>query len=501
MTGTVQDHEPVVRTRSGDVRGQASKGIARFLGVPYASPPVGAARHRPPARREPWTGELDATRFGDICPQFVIPEGMSPLPDLAGRGLPMSEDCLTLNIWTAELGDARRPVLVWIHGGAFMGGSSAAPIYEGTSFARDGVVFVSINYRLHALGYLFVDELMGLPGAGNCGVLDQVAALEWVRDNVAQFGGDPDVVTVVGESAGAMSIGALMANPEAHGLFRRAILLSGAAHHTLKPDSAARVARRVLEHAGIAPGDRDGLFRHDVNMLTMSAQQIGFMETDSLLSDEHPGVRTVFAPVIDGTTLPERAIDAIARGVSDGVDVLIGTCEEEYRLFVFSVPESMRAMMPTPRIDTYFGGTAQSVDEVSNVYRLARPRADPLDLAVAVAGDAMIGIPAVRLAEAKSIRGDAVWLERFAWRTPVLDGALGACHALDLPFLFDDLSHPEFLGEDPPSALAGDVHGACVRFARDGDPNGGRLPPWPCYDRAERRVLRLDVDPSLVRDD
>jgi para-nitrobenzyl esterase len=494
------DQNPVVRTRSGPVRGDSLDGIAAFRGIPYAAPPVGDRRLRPPAPPEPWSGELDATHFGAICPQFVIPEGMGPLPDVAGRGLAQSEDCLTLNIWTAAL-DGRQPVMVWIHGGAFVGGSSAPPLYDGASFARDGVVFVSINYRLHALGYLFVDELMGLPGAGNCGLLDQIAALAWVRENIAAFGGDPDTITVVGESAGAMSIGALMSTPEARGLFRRGILLSGAAHHTLKPESATRVALRVLEQLGIAPHDHDALRAMDVNVLTMTAQQVGFMETETLLSDEYPGVRTAFAPVIDGKTLPERAIDAITRGASDGVDVLIGTCDDEYRLFVWSVPEAMRAMMPLPHVDPYFAGSSHTVDEVLGVYRAARPGADDMDLAVAVAGDAMIEIPALRLTEAKSSRGDAVWVERFTWRTPVLDGLLGACHALDVPFVFDSIQHPELLGDDPPQKVADALHGACVRFARDGDPNGGFLPPWPRYDTSSRAVLRVDTEPAVVHDD
>jgi para-nitrobenzyl esterase len=411
----------------------------------------------------------------------------------------MSEDCLNLNVYTPSV-DGQRPVVVWIHGGAFVSGSSACAMYDGSSFARDGVVFVSINYRLHALGFLYLDELFGVPGSGNAGLLDQVAALEWVRDNITAFGGDPGRVTVLGESAGAMSIGTLLAVDSAHGLFHRAILQSGAAHHTLTTESAQRVTRRVLEAVRVEPGDLAALRAVPAETLMGVAQQMAFMEAEQLLGGENAAVRTVFAPVIDGHVLPRRAYEMIAAGSSDGVDVLIGTCADEYRVFIWGMPEPLRSMVPRPATGDYFTGTSPSADDVVKVYAQDREGLDDLDLAVAIAGDAIFGIPAVRLADAKVARGDGVWMQELAWKTPVLDGSLGACHALDIPFVFESLDHPGLLGTNPPISVAHDMHGACVRFILTGDPNGGQLPQWNRYDPTSRSVMTHDLEPSLVND-
>ena len=348
------------------------------------------------------------------------------------------------------------------------------------------MVFVSINYRLHALGFLYLDELFGLPGSGNAGLLDQVAALEWVRDNIAAFGGDPGRVTLLGESAGAMSIGTLLAVDSARGLFHRAILQSGAAHHTLTAESAQRVARRVLEAVGVEPGDLAVLRAVPADTLMGVAQQVAFMEAGQLLSGEYAAIRTVFAPVIDGHVLAHRAFETIADGSSDGVDLLIGTCADEYRVFIWGMPEPLRSMVPKPSASDYFTGSSPSADDAVKAYAHDREGLDDLDLAVAIAGDAIFGIPAIRLADAKVARGDRVWMQELAWKSPVSDGSLGACHALDLPFVFESLDHPGLVGTDPPTALAHDMHGACVRFIIDGDPNGGQLPEWPRYEPTTR---------------
>ncbi len=494
---------PVVSTGSGAVRGTELAGVVRFLGIPYAAPPVGELRFAPPAAPVPWDGVRECSQHGAICPQFILPEGLTAFPDLSGRGVPMSEDCLNLNVYTPSVDggvDGGRPVVVWIHGGAFVSGSSACAMYDGSTFARDGVVFVSINYRLHALGFLYLDELFDLPGSGNAGLLDQIAALEWVRDNISAFGGDPDRVTLLGESAGAMSIGTLLAIDSARDLFHRAILQSGAAHHTLTPQSAERVARRVLEAVGVQPGDLAALRAVPAETLMGVAQQVAFMEAEQLLSGEYAAIRTAFAPVIDGHVLPRRAYETIAAGSSDGVDVLIGTCADEYRVFIWGMPEPLRSMVPRPAPGDYFTGTSPGADDAIKTYAQDRPGLDDLDLAVAIAGDAIFGIPAIRLADAKVARGDRVWMQELAWKSPVMDGALGACHALDLPFVFESLDHPGLVGQNPPITLAHDMHGACVRFIISGDPNGGQLPEWTRYEPTTRSVMRHDVQPSLVDD-
>ena len=493
----------VVSTASGTVSGTVIDGVARFLGIPYAAPPVGELRFAAPAPPARWDGVRECSKHGPICPQFILPEGITDFPDLSGRGAPMSEDCLNLNVYTPDTDgsvDEALPVVVWIHGGAFISGSSACAMYDGSTFARDGVVFVSINYRLHALGFLYLDELFDLPGSGNAGLLDQVAALEWVRDNISEFGGDPDRVTLLGESAGAMSIGSLLALDSARGLFRRAILQSGASHHTLAASSAQRVTRRVLEAVGVQPGDLAALRAVPAETLMAVSQQVAFMEAEQLLSGEYAAIRTVFAPVIDGHVLPRRAYELVADGSSDGVDVLIGTCADEYRVFIWGMPEPLRSMVPRPAPGDYFSGTSPGADVAVKAYAQDRPGLDDLDLAVAIAGDAIFGIPAVRLADAKVARGDRVWMQELAWKSPVLDGLLGACHALDLPFVFESLDHPGLVGTNPPTGVARDMHGACVRFIVTGDPNGGQLPMWARYDQTSRSVMRHDVQPAVVND-
>ncbi|MET0579771.1 MAG: carboxylesterase family protein, partial [Ilumatobacteraceae bacterium] len=206
------------------------------------------------------------------------------------------------------------------------------------------------------------------------------------------------------------------------------------------------------------------------------------------------------APVVDGGLVPRRAIDAVVAGSSDGVDAVIATCADEYRVFIWGLPEPLRSMVPPPDPTAYFRTTERDPATVVAAYQSNRPGAGQLDVAAAIAGDAVFGIPAVRLLEAKAGRGDRVWAHEMAWPTPVLDGSLGACHGLDLPFLFDDLGHPGFVGPEPPQAVADDLHGLCVRFASGGDPNGGRLPPWPVYDSASRSVMRLHETSGVVHD-
>src|SRR5881227_538669 len=234
----------IVETTSGTVRGREKNGIQDFRGIPYAAPPVGELRFRPPQPVEPWNGVRDATAFGPMAMQTQgAMETMFGAPPR-----PMSEDCLTLNVWTPGLDDARRPVMVWIHGGGFLFGTGATPWYDGRSFARDDIVLVTINYRLGAFGFLHID------GQGNNGILDQVAALEWVRDNIAAFGGDPGNVTAFGESAGAMSVGTLLGLPAAKGLFVKAIPESGAGHSAKTEAEAGAIAGEFLAEIGVDPG-------------------------------------------------------------------------------------------------------------------------------------------------------------------------------------------------------------------------------------------------------
>ncbi|MEE1813666.1 carboxylesterase/lipase family protein [Streptomyces sp. SP18ES09] len=464
----------VCRTRQGEVRGRTSPdGVTSFLGIPYAAPPFGALRFRAPAPPEPWTGVRDATAHGPTAPHApYAPPFDALIPDEVVPG----EECLNLGVWTpAPEPGAGLPVLVWVHGGAFTNGSGSASAYDGSAFARDGVVCVTLNYRLGADGFL---RLPGRPD--NRGLLDQIAALRWVRDNIASFGGDPGRVTVFGESAGAMSIGALLTAGAARGLFHRAILQSGACHHFLRPPSAELVAARLAEKLGIEPTPEafDGVPLDE--LLPAQAQlraEVG-ADPDPARWGEAALNMMPFEPVLEDLALP---------GPDSGVDLLIGSNREEYRLFL--VPTERLAVFPESSLRALTAAYGLDPAGALAVYRAARPGATPGELLDAVATDWFYRIPAVRLAE--SVPGS--YLYEFAWRSPRFGGTLGACHALELPFVFDRLHDPSYaplLGSDPPQALADAVHGAWVSFAKTGRPG------WQAYDRTHRTTMTFTGDGS-----
>ncbi|MEU6773093.1 carboxylesterase/lipase family protein [Streptomyces sp. NPDC046759] len=483
--------QPVVHTGQGTVRGVLDDGgVAAFKGIPYAAAPFGANRFRPPRPAEPWSGVRDASGYGPTAPKAPYPapyDRLIPEVDIPGG------DCLNLNVWTPDPG-GRLPVMVWLHGGAFANGSGSVPGYDGSRFARDGVVCVTLNYRLGADGFLYLGE--GDPA--NLGLLDQIAALRWVRDNIPAFGGDPDRVTVAGESAGAMSIGALLAMQSAAGLFGRAILHSGAAHHTLGPGTGRLIGRQLADRLGVAPARR-ALAAVPLDRLTQAQQQLRAdiaARPDPALWGEATRNLMPFEPVVDGVTLPRPPIDAIADGAAAGVDLLIGTNSDEFRLFL--VPNGVIDHIPEPLLAQTAAGYGLDAENAIRTYREQRPGATPGDLLAAIATDWFYRIPAVRLAEAQiRHRPDGVFLYEFAWRPPTFAGRLGACHAVDLPFAFDNLHDTAFaplIGTEPPQRLADALHAAWVSFIATGDPG------WPAYDEKRRATLRFDVRPDLEHD-
>ncbi|MBY8882060.1 carboxylesterase/lipase family protein [Actinacidiphila acidipaludis] len=470
---------PETFTRHGRIRGtETAKGLAVFRGIPYAAPPFGPLRFRAPRPAPAWDGVRDATAFGPTAPKG----GYAPpfdvlLPDPVVPG----EDCLNLNVWTPSL-DGRAPVMVWLHGGAFLNGSSAVPTYDGAAFARDGVVLVSANYRLGTDGYLALD---GAPD--NRGVLDQIAALRWVRDNIAAFGGDPGRVTVFGESAGAMSIAYLLAEPAARGLFHRAILQSGAHGLTVRPGTARRIAAHFAGTLGIEPTAEA--------FAAVPPDRLGQAQT-ALRADlaAHPdpavwgeAVRTMipFAPVADDPA-------AMAAATDPEVPLLVGSTTEEYRLF--TVPTGAVDAVGEARLRQVAAVYGLDPDTALPVYAAARPGAGPGDLISALLTDWFFRIPAVRLAE--SVRRAHVY--EFGWRSSAYEGKLGACHGSELPFVFDNLGISgagTLLGPAPaPQALADAMHGAWVAFATTGDPG------WPAYTAERRATLHFGgPDPAVPR--
>ncbi|MDP9823996.1 carboxylesterase/lipase family protein [Nocardioides massiliensis] len=475
--------EPVVQTRQGRVRGTVEDGVARYLGIPYAASPVGERRFAAPVPPDPWDGERAALEFGPTPPS---PGYSPPYARILHQPSIPGDDWLTLNVWTPD-NAAGLPVMVWIHGGAFTMGNSAAGMYDGSAFARDGVVLVTINYRLGVDGFGYLPDA---PAPVNRGLLDQVAALEWVRDNIAAFGGDPDRVTIFGESAGAMSVVSLMAMPSARGLFAGAVAQSGAAQAAATPEDAARVTDEVARQLGVEPRATEIAA---VGIKELNAAQNAAGNAVSAAPKEYgesiAAAQMAFVPVVDGEILPEHPLAAIRSGSAQQVPLLTGTTTEEYRFFL--VPEGLVDEITDARLAKM--AQARGVpDEIIAVYRANRPDATPADVAVALLSDAFFRLPALDLVDAHD--GPA-WVYEFAWQNPHL--GLGAAHAMEIPFVFDTLRAPhaaDLAGPQAPQTLADTMHAAWVRFARDGDPG------WATYD-VERPVMVFRETNSAVVED
>jgi para-nitrobenzyl esterase len=488
----------LVRTRHGAVRGAFIDGVHVFRAVPFAAPPFGANHLRAPQPVQPWSGLRDALVDGPKPPQPPFP-GTENAPASWDRA-PVGEDCLHLNIWTPELGSARLPVMIWITGGSFRAGSNAW--YDGSRFARDKVVCVAINYRSGPEGFLFLRD-----GTPNRGLLDQVAALQWVRDNIAVFGGDPDNVTVCGESAGAMSIGMLLAMPRAQGLFRRAILESGAAHHAIPVTSARRIGELFAEKLGVAPTQEAlAALPYDRIIAAHAA-----LDADVMANPDPArwGVSMAGAmltqPVIDGDVIPSSPLERIRSGAAADVEVMVGTNVDDWRMFLAftgalgNITDRMISGAVTEYGPCSFAAYGLPVDRSLAAYRRQYPSATAGDLLAAIQTDWWCRIPAIRLADAHVNAGSRTYMYEFGWRSPLADGLFGACHALEIPFVFDTLDKgpDQMLGDllvDAPQELANRMHAAWVSFITRGDPL------WPEYDLEHRATMRFDTTSGIVND-
>ena len=481
--------EPTVTTQYGTVRGQVRDGVASFLGIPYAASPTGPLRFRAPAPPQPWDGIRDASSLGATPPKpdYAAPfDVLLPEPNIAG------DDWLNLNVWTPDPDPAGAglPVMVWIHGGAFANGNSALPVYDGHAFARDGVVLVSLNYRLGVDGFALLPD-----APANRGVADQIAALEWVRDNIAAFGGDPGNVTVFGESAGAMSITTLMSLPRAQGLFAKAITQSGAVQAAADPADAGLVAKEL----GLALGrEATAASLAEVSLAELIQAQVAVR--DALVAQPDParfGATIVaslmaFIPVVDGDLIPVHPLAAITAGAGSGVSLLTGTTTDEYRLFL--VPTGMASFITEQGLADILAllGIGPAV---AGLYRANRPGASPGDVFAALLTDRFFRLPALAVAEARAAGSAPTYVYEFAWPSPV--GGLGACHTLEIPFVFDNLTAEgaePALGPTPPATLASQMHAAWIAFARSGDPG------WHAFDDTYP-VMIFDAAGGGVRTD
>jgi para-nitrobenzyl esterase len=489
--------EPIVTTRQGAVRGRHADGIFAFKGIPYAAPPFGPNRFRPPQPAASWDGVRDALACGPTAPKPPYP---APFDILLPEPVIPGEECLNLNIWTPDLGrSAALPVMVWIHGGSYRNGSGAVPTYDGTHFARDGVVCVTLNYRLGVDGFLALGD-----GIANLGLLDQIAALRWVQDNIAAFGGDPSRVTIFGESAGGMSVSTLLAMPQAIGLFSRAIAQSGAAHYVLPMDTAKQMGRYLAEELGVEP-TRAAIAAAPLERLVQAqvalrADQVA--RPDPQRWGETLATGMLFQPVIDGDTLDALPITRITGGSGAKVDLLVGSNSEEYRFFM--VPPGLVDLVTDEYLAAAVAGYGLPVEQALATYRAATS-ADtrPGDLLAAIVTDRLFRIPAIRMAEARATAPAATYVYEFAWRSPQFNARLGASHAVEIAFVFDNLAQPEnepLIGSAPPQPIADVMHAAWVAFARNGVPRSPAMPDWPRYDLTRRATMRFDSTPGVVED-
>ncbi len=480
--------EITAATTQGKVRGTQMEGVSAFLGIPYAAAPTGPALFRAPAAPLGWDGVRDATRLGPTAPK---PPYAPPMDTLLLDPVIAGEECLNLNVWTPDPGGGGLPVMVWIHGGSFRNGGNAVPSYDGRAFARDGVVLVSVNYRLGAPGFAVLPD-----APANLGIRDQLAALMWVQDNIAAFGGDPNDVTIFGESAGAMSVTTLVSVAAGSGLFGRAISQSGNAHVIATATDAARITAELAARLGV-PATADAFGSVDVARLIEAQQSISQDAArnpdPNLWGPSIVGAGMAFLPTVDGELITQPPIDAIRAGVGHQMPMLVGTTEEEFRLFMVPsgsidaiTPEGLRGALAARGWDT----------SIADIYAANRPGCTPGDVLAALITDSYFRVPAVRMAEARADAPGPTYVYEFAWPSSV--DRLGACHALEIGFVFDTLGEAGsnwLAGPDAPQSLADDMHARWVAFAKDGDPG------WPAFDTDSRPVMTFHADGATLVND
>jgi len=474
--------DPVVSTSAGRVRGRIEKGISVFRGIPFAQPPIGPLRFQAPESPAPWDGVRDAAEFGPAAPQAqMMAEAGRPAAPADSTG-----NWLTVNVWTPDPGAARLPVLVWIYGGAYMFGASSEPGYDGTPFARGGAVFVSVNYRLGMEGFA---QLPGAPA--NRGLLDAVAALAWVRDNIEGFGGDPANVTVFGESAGAGVIAAMLAMGTAKGLFNRAIAQSVPGSFFTR-DLAESIAEAIARQAGL-PCTYQALAATDpMDLVNAQMAVTGRMREFPQWGGVSLTV-TPFSPVIDGEVLPRSPWRALLSGAAAEVELLTGHNRDEYRLFL-AMGGKLGAVTEDEAVTTL--ATFAPAPDGAAAYRKAFPDADPSGMYELIFSDWLFRMPTLHLAQAHAASGGRTYLYELAAQAPA--GPYGACHGLDVPLVFGAMGSglsAMLTGENPPPAfvaLGDTMRREWLEFAATGDPG------WPAYGTEHRSTRVYDLQPDVV---
>jgi len=475
----------VIETELGKIEGYTENGLDIFKGIPYAEPPIGEFRFAPPQKKESWEGILDATKFGPRAIQgYTELEKIFPL-----AGQDSEADCLSLNIWTPSCDNDKRPVMMWIHGGAYIFGTGSNQMYDGSTLAKRGnIVIVTINYRLGAFGFL------NLPGAApNAGILDQVEALKWINKNIENFGGDPDNVTIFGESAGGGSVCALLAMSSIKGLVHHAIAQSGAIL-TAKPNK--EMPGLLMQELGIENGDIDSLRRISAEKLIEAQNAILARATK-----EGTGEILPFRPSVDGDSLPVHPLEALLNGTGKNIDFLLGCNQHETTIFTFfrypsNKVDDKELRKGNRRFFSRAGVSDEKASDILKAYEDIRKVSfseEPLELINAVGTDLTFRIPGIRIAEAKSTHNPNTYMYLFTWPSPAFNGKLGSCHMVELPFVFGNLDIPKgdfFFGSGPAAeTLSQRIMDSWIAFAHTGNPNCESIPEWIPYNTKNRATM------------
>jgi len=472
----------IIETKTGKIQGYKEEGLEIFKGLPFAEPPIGKLRFSPPVSKQSWDGVLNTTEYGPCSFQ-----GHSELEQYLGKLEPESEDCLSLNIWTPAADGGKRPVMFWIHGGAFMMGGGTDPMYDGSALAlRGDIVVVTINYRLGSFGFLFSK---GIPP--NLGSQDQLMALKWVNENIGSFGGDPANITIFGESAGGYSVLALCTMSNAKGFFRRVIAQSAPYIDT---NVSNKISKKILRKLRIKEGDIDSLREVPPEKIIDAQNQVTASEPTDVMA---------LRPLIIEDTFPKHPLKTFLNGECANIDFMIGTNLEEFKLYTAMEPFKSMIGSEVEKLLVGFMGMmgieTKKCEEIIKTYKEAREgkySTEQIEVFTAVVTDFVFRIPTIRLLEAQKSHQPNTYNYLFSWPSPGLDGILGACHSLEIPFVYGTLNSPklkEFVS-GAPKELSEKMMDAWISFAKTGNPNHGNIPNWPAYDIETRATMIFDEE-------